>query len=195
MKKVSRVITSVLFVGAVSVFASRPAMAQDPATVAADIYKVVLENDRGRVPDAKLKPGDKSALHSHPANVVYAFTDARARFTAASGKGAIRALRAGSVLWNPAEIHASENVGKTEARVLIFELKKLGRHGTAVKGADPVKVAPANFKVRLNNASVRVLEFRAKPGAKFPMHMHPACPVGQSQPTGHNSINTGFLIP
>jgi quercetin dioxygenase-like cupin family protein len=28
--------------------------------------------------------------------------------------------------------------------------------------------------VRLNNASVRVLEFRAKPGEKLPMHTHPA---------------------
>lgn len=174
MKKLEQTIMGVLLVSAVSVLAARPAMAQDPAKVAGDIYKVLLENDRVRVLEAKLKPGDKTALHSHPANIVYSFGDSKAKFTPAGGKGMIRALKAGAVLWNPPETHVSENVGKTEARVLLFELKKLGRHGTAASGADPVKADPAHFKVRLNNASVRVLEFRAKPGEKVPMHTHPA---------------------
>ncbi len=172
MKKLSRAIMGVLLVSAVSVFAAKPAMAQDPAKVAADIYKVVLENDRVRVLEAKLKPGDKTALHSHPANIIYAFTDSKAKFTPAGGKGTIRALKAGAVLWGPPETHVSENAGKTEAHVLIVELKG-GKSGKMAKGADPVKVDPKHFKVRLNNARVRVLEFTAKPGDKFPMHSHP----------------------
>ena len=174
MKELSRAIMGVLLVSVVSIFAARPAMAQDPAKVAGDIYKVVLENDRVRVLEAKLKPGDKTARHSHPANVVYSFTDSKAKFTPAGGKGTIRPLKADGLLWNPPETHVSENAGKTDAHVLLFELKKLGRHGTAAGGADPVKADPAHFKVRLNNASVRVLEFRAKPGEKVPMHTHPA---------------------
>ena len=38
---------------------------------------------------------------------------------------------------------------------------------------DPVKVAPKAFKVLLENDRVRVLEYRAKPGEKEPMHSHP----------------------
>ncbi len=42
---------------------------------------------------------------------------------------------------------------------------------------DPVKVAPNNFKVLLDNDHVRVLEFRSKPGEKVGMHSHPDCVI------------------
>jgi quercetin dioxygenase-like cupin family protein len=38
---------------------------------------------------------------------------------------------------------------------------------------DPVKVAPKNFKVLLENDHVRVLDFHSKAGEKIPMHSHP----------------------
>ena len=38
---------------------------------------------------------------------------------------------------------------------------------------DPVKAAPKAFKVLLENDRVRVLDYRAKPGEKEPMHSHP----------------------
>jgi quercetin dioxygenase-like cupin family protein len=38
---------------------------------------------------------------------------------------------------------------------------------------DPVRVAPGMYKVRLNNARVRVLEVTGKPGQKAAMHRHP----------------------
>lgn len=37
---------------------------------------------------------------------------------------------------------------------------------------DPVKVAPDNYKVLLNNDQVRVLEFTDQPGDKIGMHTH-----------------------
>ncbi len=43
--------------------------------------------------------------------------------------------------------------------------------GTAL-AQDPVKVAPNNYKVLLDNDRVRVLEFRSKPGEKIGMHSH-----------------------
>ena len=39
---------------------------------------------------------------------------------------------------------------------------------------DAVTVAPHAYKVVLENDRVRVLEFRANPGAKTAMHSHPA---------------------
>jgi hypothetical protein len=45
--------------------------------------------------------------------------------------------------------------------------------GTA-RAQDPVKVAPKNFKVLLENEQVRVLDFRSVAGQKIPMHSHPA---------------------
>jgi beta-alanine degradation protein BauB len=43
-----------------------------------------------------------------------------------------------------------------------------------VQAQDPVKVAPNNFNVLLDNDHVRVLEFHSKIGEKIPMHSHPA---------------------
>lgn len=45
--------------------------------------------------------------------------------------------------------------------------------GTA-RAQDPVKAAPNNFTVLLENDRVRVLEFHAAAGQKIPMHSHPA---------------------
>lgn len=39
---------------------------------------------------------------------------------------------------------------------------------------DPVKVDPARHKVELENAQVRVLRVTLEPGAKTPVHEHPA---------------------
>jgi quercetin dioxygenase-like cupin family protein len=49
----------------------------------------------------------------------------------------------------------------------------LGAAGT-VAAQDPVKVAPKNFKVLLENDKVRVLDFHSSAGTKIPMHSHPA---------------------
>lgn len=53
------------------------------------------------------------------------------------------------------------------AAVLVFAA------GTA-QAQDPVKVAPKNFKVLLDNEHVRVLDFHSNAGEKIPMHSHPA---------------------
>jgi beta-alanine degradation protein BauB len=38
---------------------------------------------------------------------------------------------------------------------------------------DPVRVAPKNFKVLLENEHVRVLEYQSKAGEKIGLHSHP----------------------
>ena len=43
----------------------------------------------------------------------------------------------------------------------------------AAPSVDPVKLSPKYYKVRLDNARVRVLEFSSKPGDKEGMHSHP----------------------
>lgn len=43
----------------------------------------------------------------------------------------------------------------------------------ATPSVDPVKLSPKYYKVRIDNARVRVLEFRSKPGDKEGMHSHP----------------------
>ncbi|HKG15475.1 MAG TPA: hypothetical protein VKB12_19295 [Pyrinomonadaceae bacterium] len=57
-----------------------------------------------------------------------------------------------------------------KACVVLLALLTLAANAAA---QDPARVAPAMYKVRLNNARVRVLEVTAKAGQKAPKHVHP----------------------
>jgi len=113
----------VLVVAMMLVVVTKTAMAQDAVKVAPESHKVLLENDRVRVLESRIKPGMKNAMHSHPDIIVYRFTPVKIKFTLPDGKTFIREAKAGSVLFREAETHATENVGSTEAHGLLIELK------------------------------------------------------------------------
>ncbi len=98
--------------------------AQDMVKVAPKNCKVLLDNDRVRVVRVVTKPGEKLEMHSHPANIVYSMTSGKAKFTSADGKTEERELKAGQAVWSDAVTHSTENVGTSESRVLVIELKK-----------------------------------------------------------------------
>jgi len=100
------------------------ATAQDPVKVAPNIYKVLLENDRVRVLEFRLKPGEKDPMHSHPSMIVYFLSSFKLKFTLPDGKTTDAEGKPGGVLWSEAVTHAPENVGTTEAHVLVVELKE-----------------------------------------------------------------------
>ena len=85
--------------------------------------KVLLENERIRVLEVRLGAGKAQALHSHPDHLVYPLSAYRIKHIAANGETSIGERLPGEVVWIPAESHAGENVGDTECRVLIVELK------------------------------------------------------------------------
>ena len=63
------------------------ASAQDPAQLAPQNYKVLLENGQVRVIEYRLTPGEKEPMHSHASGVfVYFFSDAKIRTTLPDGK-------------------------------------------------------------------------------------------------------------
>ena len=98
-------------------------MAQDPVQVAPNVYSVAFENDRVRLLKARTKPGESSAMHSHPDYLVYGLGDGTVKFTSPSGETAEVEIKAGDVMWREAEEHSAENVGTTDVHVLLFELK------------------------------------------------------------------------
>jgi beta-alanine degradation protein BauB len=100
-----------------------PITVQDSVTVAPHIYKVLFENERVRVLEVRMKPGESSAMHSHPAYAIYPLSDATATFTSPDGDRVEVEMKAGETLWHEAESHAVENRGTSEARVVLFELK------------------------------------------------------------------------
>ena len=98
-------------------------MTEDAARVAPHVYKVVFENERARVLDVRMKPGESTSIHSHPDYVVYLLSGGKVRFTSPSGESAEVELPAGASMWRNAEEHATENIGTTEVRALFFEPK------------------------------------------------------------------------
>jgi beta-alanine degradation protein BauB len=95
----------------------------DPAIVAGNVYRPVLENARVRVFEAHFAPGAKAAWHEHPDHVIRALTDANLQLKLPDGKTTDVAVRAGETMWMEAGPHEAVNTGTTEARLLVVELK------------------------------------------------------------------------
>jgi len=96
-------------------------MTGDAVTVAPHFYAVVLENDR--VLEARGKPGDKTALHAHPAQVVIAITDGQFRFTSPDGHTVEAELKAGQAMYLDPVEHTAEITVTTESHTVLVELK------------------------------------------------------------------------
>ncbi len=116
-----------IVLGAFAVSASGRVTTQDPVKVSPQYYKVRFENDRVRVLEFHMKPGEKEALHSHPPGVVYLLGDATIRSLLPDGTSAATPSKAGDVLWRENTTHTVENVGQTAVRALAIELKPCTR--------------------------------------------------------------------
>jgi quercetin dioxygenase-like cupin family protein len=99
-------------------------VAEDPAKVAPQNYKVLVENNRMRALEYRSKPGEKTAMHKHPGCLVYSFTPSRIRVTIPCGTSAEFDLKAGEVMWLERDMHSTENIGTTEAHLLIVEINE-----------------------------------------------------------------------
>ena len=113
----------ILVVG-MSALAVVMAKAQDPAKVDPKHYKVIFNNAQVRVLDVRLKPGEKTPMHSHPDLIAYSLTGGTIKSTLPDGKTTTVTTKAGQAVWHSAQTHSSENVGKAEIHALGIELKK-----------------------------------------------------------------------
>ena len=114
-------------VGALATLVAGRMAAQDPVKVSPQYYRVRFENERVRVLEYHLKPGEKEATHSHPAGVVYVLSDATIRSVHPDGTSSETLGKAGEVFWREDTTHTVENVGTTEARAIAVELKPCNR--------------------------------------------------------------------
>jgi len=96
---------------------------QDAAKVNAKYINVKVDNARVRVFESTLKPGDKEALHSHPASIIYVIEGGKFRNHAADGSVAEGELKTGDVQYREPLTHWAENIGTTTTRLIIVELK------------------------------------------------------------------------
>lgn len=97
--------------------------AQDPLVVNSSTIALKLENQRVRVLEATLKPGDKEKTHSHPAYVIYVIEGGRVRTHGTDGSVAEADFKTGDVIYREPVTHWAENIGKTTIRLELVELK------------------------------------------------------------------------
>ena len=98
-------------------------MPGDAVSIAPHVYSVVLENDRVRVLEVRMKPGQTSAMHSHPDVVVIAATSAKYRFTHPEGDPLEVEVPANAPMYMEAVEHSVEHIGDAEGISFLIELK------------------------------------------------------------------------
>ena len=126
MQRIAWFITGTLLGAFVAVAAlhAQQTKVHDAVEISPSLYTVRLDNDRVRVLDYHLKPGQSEAMHTHLAGVAYVVNGAKLRTISPSGESTLGELHAGDVHWRPNNIvHAVENVGTTEEHAIIVELK------------------------------------------------------------------------
>ncbi len=166
--------------------------AQDPLKVNPKTVGLRVDNDRVRVLEARLAPGDKEQMHSHPPYVIYVISGGKALDHTADGKTTEMALSAGDVVYRDATRHWAENVGTTEIHLILIELKTSQSSVLTAQTAaapDAVKLSPQFYTIRIDNDRVRVVEYRLKPGQREPMHTHLA---GVAYVIGPAKLRTTF---
>jgi quercetin dioxygenase-like cupin family protein len=105
--------------------------ALDAMVTAPDHHEILFENERVRVLDSRIKPGETVPVHTHRwASVLYVLgtsdfirydTGGNAVF---DSRTAATNVKPGTVVWSPPlRPHSVENVGDTEIRVISVELK------------------------------------------------------------------------
>jgi quercetin dioxygenase-like cupin family protein len=123
MKTGSFVIGAVAAFGLTALAAAEGASSLDPAVVNAKTVHVTLENDRVRVLEAVLKPGDKERLHAHPACVIHVLAGGTMRNHTADGQTTDTTFVTGQTIYRDPLTHWAENIGTTTVHILIVELK------------------------------------------------------------------------
>ncbi|MCL4435994.1 MAG: cupin domain-containing protein [Thaumarchaeota archaeon] len=96
----------------------------DPAVVASNVYKTLMENDRVRVFDVHFKPGAKAKMHWHPDHVGYVLQGGKLNLE--MGDGTINEIEVptGKAVFMETQTHQAVNPGKSDIHLIVIELKK-----------------------------------------------------------------------
>ena len=99
------------------------AAGQDPVVVNASSTHLKLENDRVRVYETTLAPGEKENPHSHAAAVIYVIAGGKLRLHNQDGTTSEATLETGTTFFREPITHWTENIGDTTFKVMLVEVK------------------------------------------------------------------------
>jgi quercetin dioxygenase-like cupin family protein len=93
------------------------------ATGLAPNYKVLFENQYGRVYEIKFAAGTSEPLHTHHDRVVVCLSGAELQHEMPDGRRETSTLKTGEIAWRRAATHVGHNLGKTDLWVIAIEPK------------------------------------------------------------------------
>ncbi len=145
----------------------------DAVLAAPNLYKTLKDTLGIRIVEADYKPGDSSAIHSHPDYALYVIKGGKTEFTAKDGNKMVTEMQSATENIRPSEFHSVKNIGKTEVKVLLVEVNRPMGTSSSDASMDASKVAPNLYKVIKDTMGIRILEATYKPGQSSAMHSHP----------------------
>ena len=134
MKHLTQLLIGLLVATVMLAFATKTVTAQEKAKAEkakaapaketkAPGANVLFENERVRVIETRIKPGEKNEMKARGERLNIAINDAKTRVHYSDGKKEDRERKAGNVRFNKAATSSTENIGKTETRSVIVTLK------------------------------------------------------------------------
>ena len=93
-------------------------------------HKVLLDNDRVRVLEFRIRPGESSEMHWHPPNVVYSLGSASIVVKSPNEQSRDVEMKQGEALWSEGGSHEVINVGETDNFGIVIELKHHIEHSS-----------------------------------------------------------------
>jgi len=134
MKHLTQLLIGLLVATVMLAFATKTVTAQEKAKAEkakaapaketkAPGANVLFENERVRVIETRIKPGEKNEMKMRNDRVNVAINASKVRVHYPDGKKEDLDRKAGSVRFNKAGTSSAENIGKTETRSVIVTLK------------------------------------------------------------------------
>jgi len=96
----------------------------DAVTASPDKFTILLENEHVRVIEYVLKPGESDEWHTHPPKSSYIVSGGRLKIHLDGGETLDVDEKRGTAAWMDAlGKHYAENVGETEVKIVLTEVK------------------------------------------------------------------------
>jgi hypothetical protein len=86
-------------------------------------YRLLFENQYGRVYDIRMAAGKSEPLHSHHDRVVVCLSGAELEHEMPDGRKETSTLKTGEIAWRRGATHVGHNLGKTDLWVIAIEPK------------------------------------------------------------------------
>ena len=146
----------------------------DAVKIAPGLYTVAADSMGIRVLNVLYKPGDSSAMHSHPDNALYVIDGGKGEFTGKDGSKQVVDFKAGMAMIRGGESHGVKNVGTATLKAILVEVNRPNQAANSHDvSLDATKVASKFYKLAQDSLNMRIVTVDYKPGAASALHAHP----------------------